>query len=364
MARKPLVGTVAANVQKWGTGGINVDGCRIGTEIVASGNGQLGKQGIYGTMERDSASSGSAIGRFPANVCLDEEAAAMLDEQAGERGGGQATEYDWADSRNDNPSRIAHNIKSGIHFGDAGGPSRFFYTAKASRSEREAGLDGQEIITVEWRSWEEEDRKARLRVDTGQFPPRVIGASGIPENSASEWSTFLFGNPTTAPSLIDSRSITATAIGSITQSRTLSWLVRLLTSAGIRVVSGAAGNGGSRVGNAASLILLPITISDEAVSLPGAERVALETPLTISDGGTPANHPTVKPISLMRWLCRLVTPPGGVILDPFSGSGSTGVAAIQEGFRVICLDREGEYSQIAQARSKGINIGLPFGIRA
>jgi hypothetical protein len=46
-------------------------------------------------------------------------------------------------------------------------------------------------------------------------------------------------------------------------------------------------------------------------------------------------HPTVKPVDLMRWLCRLVTPPGGLILDPFCGSGSTGVAALAEGFRFL-----------------------------
>jgi site-specific DNA-methyltransferase (adenine-specific) len=61
-------------------------------------------------------------------------------------------------------------------------------------------------------------------------------------------------------------------------------------------------------------------------------------------------HPTVKPVALMRWLCRLVTPPGGVVLDPFMGSGSTGVAAIQEGFRFIGIERDQGYCPIAEAR--------------
>lgn len=52
----------------------------------------------------------------------------------------------------------------------------------------------------------------------------------------------------------------------------------------------------------------------------------------------------------MRYLCRLVTPPGGLILDPFTGSGSTGVAAIQEGFRFVGVEREPEYVEIAQRR--------------
>jgi len=56
-----------------------------------------------------------------------------------------------------------------------------------------------------------------------------------------------------------------------------------------------------------------------------------------------SDHPTVKPIALMQWLCRLVTPPGGLILDPFAGSGTTGSAALREGFRAILVEREGRF---------------------
>jgi hypothetical protein len=62
------------------------------------------------------------------------------------------------------------------------------------------------------------------------------------------------------------------------------------------------------------------------------------------------NHPTVKPTDLMRYLCRLVTPPDGTVLDPFMGSGSTGKAAVLEGFSFIGIEREAEYVAIAQAR--------------
>jgi site-specific DNA-methyltransferase (adenine-specific) len=64
-------------------------------------------------------------------------------------------------------------------------------------------------------------------------------------------------------------------------------------------------------------------------------------------------HPTVKPTALMRYLCRLVTPPGGIVLDPFTGSGSTGKAAKLEGFNFIGIEREAEYVAIAQARIDG-----------
>jgi len=69
-------------------------------------------------------------------------------------------------------------------------------------------------------------------------------------------------------------------------------------------------------------------------------------------------HSTVKPTALMRYLCRLITPPGGVVLDPFMGSGSTGKAAIAEGFRFIGVEREREFFDIAcrrieQAQAQG-----------
>jgi DNA modification methylase len=62
------------------------------------------------------------------------------------------------------------------------------------------------------------------------------------------------------------------------------------------------------------------------------------------------NHPTVKPTDLMRYLCRLVTPPGGTVLDPFLGSGSTGRGAVLEGFGFIGIEREADYYAIAHKR--------------
>ena len=69
-----------------------------------------------------------------------------------------------------------------------------------------------------------------------------------------------------------------------------------------------------------------------------------------ADRGADNNHPTVKPTAIMRYLCRLVTPPGGLVLDPFCGSGSTGKAAVLEGFRFRGIERESEYADIARDR--------------
>ncbi len=99
----------------------------------------------------------------------------------------------------------------------------------------------------------------------------------------------------------------------------------------------------------------PLTRSIEASS-GGASRffpcfryVAKPSKRERGEGNT---HCTVKPIALMRWLCKLVTPPGGVILDPFMGSGTTGIAAVQESFRFLGIEREEEYFKIAMDRIK------------
>lgn len=77
-----------------------------------------------------------------------------------------------------------------------------------------------------------------------------------------------------------------------------------------------------------------------------------------TDRTSPNFHPTVKPTELMRWLVRLVTPPGGKILDPFAGSGSTGKAAVIEGFDFVGIEREPEYAEIARLRIAAAHMPL------
>lgn len=90
----------------------------------------------------------------------------------------------------------------------------------------------------------------------------------------------------------------------------------------------------------------------EAKSYEGGRIVSGDHPDTGMGGASVrANiHPTVKPTDLMAYLCRLVTPPGGVVLDPFMGSGSTGKAAVREGFRFVGCELSPEYLAIARAR--------------
>ena len=196
LVRKPLSGTVAQNTLDHGCGGLNIDGCRIETsEFIFTkddANKTLRSIGHFKGIESQQ-SKGQEVGRWPANIIFDEQASEQLEQQAG--------------------------------------TSRFFYTAKSSKSEREAGLEG--------------------------FPLKRAGALSDEETRENR--------PTNHPM-------------------------------------------GANI------------------------------------------HPTVKPIDLMRYLIRLITPPHGTVLDPFMGSGSTGCAAALEGVSFIGIEREPEYFAIAQQR--------------
>jgi len=232
LARKPFRGSVASNVGEHGCGALNIDGCRIGTEPAFVGvRCSKRNNGIMNAVEGFRITSGGN-GRWPANLVLDEEAARLLDAQTGELSS-HATTGVWDNGRRESATTIAagqtrHWVPG---FCDKGGASRFFYVAKSSRSEREAGLE--------------------------RFEPHIVN---------------------------DGRD------------------------------------------------------------------TPIDNPYQRGNTLRKCTHPTVKPIALMRWLVRLITPPGGLVLDPFTGSGSTGVAAVLEGARFIGCELSPEYAQLARAR--------------
>jgi hypothetical protein len=204
VARKPLIGTVVENVLTHGTGALNIDGCRIGTESIVSRGGIASGSGNFVGGPNIDRTPTTSTGRWPANVILDESQAAELDKQSGDRPAGAFPQKS--------------NIPTGQHYEggwgavdngerrnmDTGGASRFFYVAKASKKER----------------------------------PNVDGVA----------------------------------------------------------------------------------------------------------------HPTVKPMALMQYLVRLVTPPGGTVLEPFAGSGTTIEAALEEGFNCIGIEMTDEYLPLIMAR--------------
>ncbi len=311
--------------------------------------------GPDGSLCGSKANGTTSEGRWPANVILDEEAGALLDGQAGpQKSGGTPRARKAAKTLNAYGDFNGEENPDGIG-GSAGAVSRFFYCAKASRRDRESGLDCLEVISLELHTggvqWGNEVRRARLLVDTAPSLPRVIGGSEMLGVDVSEWNTFLFGSSTTTPPLKGWKFTTSTRTSSTTESRTLNWLLRLLTSVSIPAANSAPASGGSLAESAEKCSPSLSIIAVKTASLPGVGRVPSETRLTISgNAGSPANHPTVKPTALMRWLCRLVTPPGGTVLDPFLGSGSTGKAAVLEGFSFVGIERERDYLAIARRR--------------
>jgi len=138
LAMKPLDGTFANNALEHGVAGLNIDGARVGAEEMAvteSDGTYTGKRShsLRGphTGRRD---VGTKVGRWPANVVLEEEAARQLDEQSGERGGGFGVR--GSGSTDGRSSYAMAGQGQTVGFGDSGGASRFFYTAKASRTDR------------------------------------------------------------------------------------------------------------------------------------------------------------------------------------------------------------------------------------
>ena len=229
VCRKPLDGTVAQNVLAHGTGAMNIDGCRVVGEDIPinrleswSGFGQE----IRPNYEQEINNKG----RWPANLIHDgsDEVVALFPETAPSRQGkprGTAKKGLFANSEFN---------KVGTEHNDSGSAARFFYCAKANKSDRNEGLEEFDLKR-------EADR---------------VSDDGV---------------------------------------------------------------GGDNPRNRTNKLKLN-------------------------------HHPTVKPTALMRYLCKLVTRLGGVVLDPFCGSGSTGKAAILEGFMFIGIEKEFEYCEIANAR--------------
>lgn len=241
LCRKPIEGTVAQNVLKYGTGGLNIDGCRVEGQVPQTTQGQSANAGtIYGADQRHlRESQPSPLGRFPANLIHDgsEEVVGLFPQNAGA----------FAPVRGTEPSVPAKNVYGeygrhvGPFHGDSGSAARFFYCAKTSREERDQYLDGAAL------------------------PCGMMEDDNYPIKTGS-------GN--------------------------------------------------------------------------------------LRDTRRRNDHPTVKPIALMRYLCRLITPPGGIVLDPFFGTGTTALAARLEGFRCIGIERDEHACEIAAKRMSQLVLPL------
>jgi site-specific DNA-methyltransferase (adenine-specific) len=262
LARKPISErTIALNVIKHGTGGINIDGCRIEyTSSKDEKHQQNIRKGIgdfFGGAGKSICVDSVSTGRFPSNVLIDESIGEILDEQGGlknqghwsntntngfgEFGGGESTYYGTGEK---DKSKI--------------GASKFFYVPKVSKKERNMGLE----------TFEEKQR-------SGQSDKGLYSSS---------------------PYCIDCG----------------------------KTINGTNDHSNCKEG----LEYKPSTKTTKNI------------------------HPTVKPIQLMSYLVKLITPIGGTVLDPFMGSGSGGIATLLEGFNFVGMEQDPEYFEIATARIK------------
>ena len=139
MARKPLIGTVVDNVLEWGTGGINIEESRIGTEQITI-NGQ-GNDNLFHGNFSGKIDNPIREGRFPANIIFDEEAGRILDEQSGQTTSGKVKESKDSYDGESNTGFLRGKSNSSNQHGDKGGASRFFYCPKTSKTDRNEGLD-------------------------------------------------------------------------------------------------------------------------------------------------------------------------------------------------------------------------------
>lgn len=239
VARKPLDGTIAANVLAHGCGALNIDGCRVQTDerLSAGAGGLLSNVRDSKPYPEGNGFEQSALGRWPANLIHDgsDEVLAAFPAKAGAAAPVRGTEASMASTGNVTGKRA--RVKGAFH-GDRGSAARFFYCAKVTKRERDEGLEDLELT------------------DATEMVNRKAGSVGINTPAA------------------------------------------------------------------------------------GAGRTS----------GAKNKHPTVKPVDLMAYLLRLVTPPGGIPFDPFMGSGSTGVAAMREGFQFIGIEMDPEYLAIAEKR--------------
>jgi site-specific DNA-methyltransferase (adenine-specific) len=359
LARKPLTGTVAANVQAHGVGALNIDACRIaGEPWVRPGGDRAGTSGgIMGKAVPREPSESNGEGRWPANLLLDTDTARLLDQHAGaSRSSGIYSPSGTGDTHIGTVGFTARDVPATM-YGDSGGPSRFYYTAKAGRADRiyNRVCDCQ---TDKLDGWDNEDPPTATRPARGTSPPRATTASNTTD--APDSPTTSSGNKPTAPSPPDTRSTTATATSSTTGSTTSNSSPPPSTSASTPGANDETASGGNPATPAASTSPSPSTTGTSAAKAgPSTGAAAPATsrrssnPNACGDCGAEyrvESHPTTKPVDLMRWLIRLITPRDGLILDPFAGSGTTGQAAEVEGRRCVLVERDPGYTRLIQAR--------------
>ena len=357
VARKPLIGTVAANVLEHGTGAINVDGCRVGTgEDRASGgtSGAIKLPNAYGV--RAGGIERPTGGRWPANVVLDESQAEALDAQAGDRPSGKKAPHTYKESSTKTVSSFVQGMagKTRNYYAEAdtGGASRFFYVARKD-NECPSGQSSSTVSTAEMSSSGEgqapdsapSDAATSERHDTGK-QMGSLSTNGTQNGSKPSATTDTPTTPTIeSASSPERQRESATPSSSPANSAEPNPQTDTTTTTTSHLTSDGSAESATSSTTQKSKELGDMDLGDSSRFMYVAKAPKRERPNV--DGTA---HPTVKPLSLMRWLVRLVTPPGGTVLDPFAGSGTTIEAALTEGFNSIGIELTDEYLPLIEHR--------------
>jgi site-specific DNA-methyltransferase (adenine-specific) len=386
MARKPLRGTVARNVQEFGTGALNIDATRIGTDAgwsYPNGRGGEGWHGRESLGQNLTEPMAATAGRWPANLILTDP---IFDGGVdGVVGGGSADSSPYPDDWQRKPGLVYGGLGGPAPggYGDSGTYSRFFTipesgtmcewcgaspaeSSSSRRSERdgsapdpaptEGSSDGTTPTDSPTTSATEQTSWHGGSGSTSRNAPSPGSQRGRPSHSARARSADLNG--------------TSSATTTTTPSR---WMCDSCAADAMRFFMAEQEFAERRYPWA---FLIPKAARSDREPLVGGLLPIVEqnavgpTTVTATDWDDPeqkryerhsrrANiHPTVKPVELMRHLVRLVTPPGGTVLDCFLGSGTTAIAANMEGFACIGIEREAEYLEIAKARILHQKVGM------
>jgi site-specific DNA-methyltransferase (adenine-specific) len=360
LCRKPISEkTIAKNVLKHGTGGLNIDGCRI--EFKSEKDLESAKP--YGDMSKTKVYGGNSLlnsktistsndgpntqGRFPANTIVDESAVAELDLQSG------VLKPPGSNNKKKSIAKEASLFGIGVgehnrstYYEGSGGASRFFYCPKASKKDKNNGCG--ELIT-----WENQDQNLVDLMEELNLRLRGTLDDTVQNLKELEWSTILSGKNISEQSQKDFRSTIGIMIKLITELKTLDPYHPLSIKDFIQdVIKIMKVNGLSHAVAVENInSLKEITTNEKTALALNASLAVLKTNESIIRLGKKGNiHSTVKNTKLMSYLIKMITPPNGIVLDPFMGSGSTGVAAVSDYFDFIGIEKEKEYFKIASDR--------------
>lgn len=329
LVRKPLAGTVAKNVAEHGTGALNIDNCRIdpGTYVPGGGNGEANHGGAFGGAgmrqgTRDVVDPHDK-GRWPSHLLLShhENCEQVGTKRAESKANGGAQKL-WSHYRDDSEPNVIVESKPKIT------PNADHLVKLQNSDEKnQFNYEGEEVPVyecVEGCPVRELDEQAGVRT-TGRLEPHHqrnsprMGHGGVYGDDAGQHSASAgrsFGGTTGGASRFFYCSKPSRA-------------EREMGMRGFKSKTAGEMTGGRKEGSA-----------------------GLNNPRAGAGRGRGAknHHPTLKPIELMRYLIKLITPKDGTVLDPFMGSGTTGMAAAFENRRFIGIELDPEFFDIAQAR--------------